>query len=103
MQASNAGRLWHVVTGQITQLREFRVFCPKALAGIGKLPDTVADRCIPIIMARRKRGEVIEKFRARDAEAVAKPIAAALQAWSQKQTVIGQLRAARPEMPTHSE
>jgi hypothetical protein len=39
------------------KLREFRVFCPKALAGIGKLPDTVADRCIPIIMARRKPGK----------------------------------------------
>ena len=24
-------------------LREFQVFCPKALAGIGKLPDTVVD------------------------------------------------------------
>ncbi len=81
------------------QLREFRVFCPKALAGIGKLPDTVADRCIPIIMARRKPQEVIEKFRAREVEPVAGAIAAALQAWSQKQTVIDKLRAARPEMP----
>jgi len=81
------------------KLSEFRVFCPKALAGIGKLPDTVADRCIPIIMARRKRGEFIDKFRARDAEEVAKPIAAALQAWSQKHSVIDKLRAARPAIP----
>jgi hypothetical protein len=70
------------------------------LAGIGKLPDTVADRCIPIIMARRKPGEDIEKFRAREAEPVAGPIAAALQAWSQKQTVIDKLRVARPGMPS---
>ena len=82
------------------KLREFRVFCPKALAGIGKLPDTVADRCIPIIMARRKPEEVIEKFRAREAKPVAGPIAAALQAWSQKQTVIDKLCVARPEMPS---
>jgi hypothetical protein len=82
------------------QLREFRVFCPKALAGIGKLPDTVADRCIPIIMARQKPGEAAEKFRTRAVEPVAEPIAAALQAWSQKQTaVIDKLRVARPEMP----
>ena len=45
------------------QLREFQVFCPKAFAGIGKLPDTVADRCIPIIMARQKPEEATEKFR----------------------------------------
>jgi hypothetical protein len=51
-------------------------------------------------MARRRRGEDIEKFRARDAEGVAKPIAAALQAWSQKQSVIDKLRVARPEMPS---
>jgi hypothetical protein len=82
------------------KLRDFGVFCPKALAGIGRLPDTVADRCIPIIMARRRRGEDIERFRARDAEGVAKPIAAALQAWSQKQSVIDKLRVARPEMPS---
>ena len=80
-------------------LTEFRVFCPKALAGIGKFPDTVSDRCIPIIMARRKPGEVIEKFRAREAEPVVGPIAAALQAWSQKQTVIDKFRVARPEIP----
>ena len=29
-------------------VRNFPVFCPKAIAGLGKLPDTVADRSIPI-------------------------------------------------------
>jgi hypothetical protein len=81
------------------ELREFGVFCPKALAGIGKLPDTIGDRSIPIIMARRKRGEAVEKFRAREAEEIAKPIVAALQAWSQRQAVIEKLREARPEIP----
>ena len=69
-------------------LTEFRVFCPKALAGIGKLPDTVADRSIPILMARRKRGQHVEKFRARDAEAVVKPIAAALKTWAGRQQTL---------------
>ena len=72
------------VAGPNNTLREFQVFCPKALAGIGKLPDTVADRSIPITMTRRKREEVIKKFRARDAEVIAKPIAAALEAWAIK-------------------
>ena len=51
-------------------------------------------------MARRKPGEVIEKFRTREAEPVVGPIASALQAWSQKQTVIDKLRVARPGMPS---
>ena len=29
--------------------KDFSTFCPKAIAGIGKLPDTVADRSIPIL------------------------------------------------------
>jgi Protein of unknown function (DUF3631) len=80
-------------------LKEFRVFCPKALAGIGKLPDTIADRSIPIIMARRKRGQNVEKFRARDAEVIAKPVAVALEAWATRPQTLEILRAARPTMP----
>jgi uncharacterized protein DUF3631 len=80
-------------------LKEFRVFCPKALAGIGKLPDTIADRSIPIIMARRKRGQNVEKFRARDAEVIAKPVAVALEAWASRPQTLEILRAARPTMP----
>jgi hypothetical protein len=44
-------------------VKDFNVFCPKAIAGIGKLPDTVADRSIPIRMKRRKSDEQIERFR----------------------------------------
>ena len=32
--------------------KDFSTFCPKAIAGIGKLPDTVADRSIPIRLKR---------------------------------------------------
>ena len=32
-------------------VKRFPVFGPKALAGIGKLPDTVTDRAIPILMS----------------------------------------------------
>ena len=81
-------------------LTDFDVFCPKALAGIGKLPDTVADRCIPIVMARRKPGEVIDKFRRRDAEVSARPITVALEAWGKDEAVISMLRAAHPEIPS---
>lgn len=46
----------------------FNVYGPKAVAGIGDLPDTVADRAIPIRMRRRARGEPVEKFRSRKAK-----------------------------------
>jgi hypothetical protein len=53
-----------------TVLEEFSVFCPKAFAGIGDcLPDTVADRSIPIRLKRRTRDEPVERFRLRVVEA----------------------------------
>ncbi len=51
-----------------TRLEEFAVFCPKALAGIGTLPDTIADRSIPIRLNRRIRQESVAKFRFSEAE-----------------------------------
>src|SRR5262249_47513705 len=32
--------------GSNYHVQEFAVFCPKAFAGIGRLPDTISDRCI---------------------------------------------------------
>jgi hypothetical protein len=43
-------------------VQELATFCPKALAGIGSLPDTIADRCIPIEMKRRLSSEPVERF-----------------------------------------
>jgi hypothetical protein len=81
------------------ELKEFHVFCPKAFAGIGKLPDTVADRSIEIAMVRKARNESAEKLRVRDAESHSKPIKTALEAWSADLAVIQQLHAARPKLP----
>lgn len=41
------------------------IYCPKALAGIGHLPDTIRDRGLPIRLQRRTREEAIEPFRFR--------------------------------------
>lgn len=40
----------------------FEVYCPKVLVLIGHLHDTLADRCIPIGMRRRKSHEVVARF-----------------------------------------
>lgn len=49
-------------------VKQFQVFGPKALAGIGKLPDTVTDRSVPIRMVKRKRTESVDRFRQRTAQ-----------------------------------
>ena len=61
-------------------VKHFPVFGPKALAGIGKLPDTVTDRSIPVRMLKRKRTERVDKFRHRTASQAAWPIVAAIVA-----------------------
>jgi hypothetical protein len=61
-------------------VKHFPVFGPKALAGIGKLPDTIADRSIPVRMVKRLSSEIVVRFRARTAAGEASPIVEALAA-----------------------
>ncbi|SRR6266498_870540 len=81
------------------EIKEYSVFCPKAFAGIGSLPDTITDRCVPIRLKKKRRNETVERFRKRDAEEVACPIRERLEAWTKDETVIATLRMARPEIP----
>jgi Protein of unknown function (DUF3631) len=46
--------------------RAFSTWCPMLLAGIGKLPDTIADRSITIEMKRKRPDEKVKRLRARD-------------------------------------
>jgi hypothetical protein len=81
-------------------IQEFEPFCPKALSGIGEvLPDTTADRCVPIELVRQSREEKTERFRKREVEAVVANIRAELEAWAQQPEEIDRLREARPDLP----
>lgn len=60
--------------GRIRAVDEFDVYGPKAIAGIGNLPDTVTDRSIRIRLKRRASGETVAKFRRRFAESEASPL-----------------------------
>ena len=60
--------------GRRREVDEFDVFGAKVIAGIGKLPDTVTDRSIPIRMKRRAPGERVARFRRRTAEQAAIPV-----------------------------
>ena len=85
--------------GQGASFAEFRVFCAKALAGIGKLPDTIRDRSVPIQLVRRAHDEQVNGFRKRDAETEAAAIRSGLEAWSKLPGIVEALREARPALP----
>jgi hypothetical protein len=82
--------------GAAIEVRDFHTFSCKAIAGISRLPDTVADRSIPIRLKRAKPGEVC-KFREREAQREGAEIAARLAAWCAAN--LETLRQARPEIP----
>jgi Protein of unknown function (DUF3631) len=83
--------------GASFQLAEFRVFGAKALAGIGRLPATVADRSITIELRRRAPGETVERFRRRDVVEDASALRGLAAAWAD--AYLEQLHDARPALP----
>jgi hypothetical protein len=45
------------------ELARFSCWCPKALAAVGRLPETLADRCIVVRMERKGAGEQTARLR----------------------------------------
>ncbi len=68
--------------GQDFAVKDFPTFCPKCLAGIGELWDTVSDRSIIIEMRRKLPGETVEPDRKLAVKAAAAPIKAGLEEWA---------------------
>lgn len=65
-------------------VQKYSVYCPKAMAAIGALPDTVTDRAIVIEMQRRTPNEKIERFLFQHAEPEAKRIRERMAAWAKE-------------------
>jgi hypothetical protein len=82
--------------GDIT-IKAFSTFCPKAIAGIGKLPDTVADRSIHFCMKRKTRSEKVERWRLRNVKSETDRLREKLEAWGIQN--VEKLRGARPALP----
>jgi hypothetical protein len=85
--------------GTSGKIAEFEVFCAKALAGIGTLPETIADRSIPIRLSRRKRDEEIAQFKRRTAASEAEVVRQRIEAWTSGDGTLERLRDARPSLP----
>jgi hypothetical protein len=83
--------------GPAISYQDFSTFCPKAIAGIGRLPDTVQDRAIPMRLKRAVAGEKVERFRRREVEAEASSLRAQIEAWCKE--IEAKLVDARPELP----
>jgi hypothetical protein len=89
----------HRQTGaKMTELATFSTFSPKVLAGIGTLPDTVADRAITIRMERRLQSETVERLRLRRAADEVAGLRADLERWADEST-IARLSEATPTFP----
>ena len=86
-----------VAEGTGLTYRDFSTFCPKAIAGIGALPDTVTDRSVRIALKRRTPDEAVDRFRLRHAPRVGAPLRAQLDGWRGQALTV--LRDAEPTLP----
>lgn len=86
-------------TGKGTEIKymDLATFCPKAFAGLKRLPDTVEARSVPIRLKRRTVNEPIQKLRRRQAEGETAALRQWLGDWAVEAVPI--LREARPEIP----
>ena len=82
--------------GDNHDLKGFKTFAPAALAGIGKIPPTLADRSIQIVLQKRRADEPVEGFREDRAQHLKKR-ASQIARWVQDHEI--ELRAAEPELP----
>jgi putative DNA primase/helicase len=76
--------------------KRFSAWCPQTLAGLGKLPDTVADRCFAIELDRKPREQIVSKLRRRDTGPL-KILARKAARWAEDNA--DELAIAEPEMP----
>jgi hypothetical protein len=83
--------------GKAMEVKEFAVFGPKALAGIGDLPDTVADRSIPIRLTRRAPHERVAPFRLRDVRPEGQWLQDQMAKWASQGALL--LKSVRPQIP----
>jgi len=76
--------------------KQFFTWCPKAIACIGKLPDTLEDRAIVVRMRRRRPDERVERLRL-DRTAELAPLRSQAARWAKDW--MEELEAADPDVP----
>src|SRR5262249_8025961 len=77
--------------------KDFKTFSPKMIAGLKKLPDTVASRSVPVRLKRRMRGERAGRFIRREVVPEGERLRAQIARWSKRQ--IKKLHEIKPFLP----
>lgn len=85
------------VVGSDLTTQEFSTFAMAALAGIGRMPETIEDRAIVVIMKRRRGGEVVHPYRPGRDGPMLHSLRARLAVWADE--VRERAQATYPEMP----
>ncbi len=85
------------------EVRDFNVYCAKALAGIDngqRIPDTIRDRSITIAMRRKTVAERVRPFRFRSAKAETDTLRDQLEGWGERavEALVGATPICRPSL-----
>ncbi len=69
--------------------KEFNAFCPKVLAGISEVVDTIEDRSFKIPMVRKTKGEQVKRFNLRKQSKTLEHLREELELWAEarRQTI----------------
>jgi hypothetical protein len=76
-----------------TRLARFSCWCPKVMAAIGRLPETLADRCILVRMQRKTAREECERLKALEGSVLRRKCTRFVKDHE------GEISVARPEVP----
>jgi hypothetical protein len=89
-----------ICVGEAHDEKDFKTFGPKVLAGIGRIPDTVTSRSIPIRLARASKEELKlrQKIQGHTIDGICEPYRRRLQRWADDHRE--GLRETDPQVPT---
>lgn len=85
------------LVGSNSDVKQFKIFSPVAMAGLGSLPDTIKTRSVEIKMRKRKPGQEVMPFRLRTAGNALRYARRQLEEWSMD--AAEQLSTVTPDMP----
>lgn len=80
-----------------TSYEWFNVYGPKALAGIGHLPDTIQDRGLIVRMTKKLDTDVVERLRYRKVKETSAPLVKQIEEWASGKGIV--LAGVEPDLP----
>lgn len=84
-------------TGPTHEPKSFPTFAMAALAGIGRMPDTIEDRAIVVQMARRRPDQEVAPFRQRRDQPVLHQLRDRLESWASDEELQARISEYMPE------